>query len=197
MKNIFFIACLIIGLSSPSFAVPIANVAFDGKEDRDDGSVYSYYRNTGSLLFTHLGNTSESLDSVADLQDLLNSISGYSGFVLAATNVEYTPFGDGSSGTWMTNSVSGLIDFYSVKAGHYFAFYDVNPADSIGSWSTYDIWKIGGPGTGGHPKNGGGDLEVSHFIGYNPPAPVPEPGTILLLGAGLIGVGLWGRKRRC
>lgn len=30
---------------------------------------------------------------------------------------------------------------------------------------------------------------------YNSPAPVPEPSTILLLGAGLAGLGLWGRKR--
>lgn len=30
---------------------------------------------------------------------------------------------------------------------------------------------------------------------YNNASPIPEPSTILLLGAGLVGLGLWGRKR--
>ena len=33
------------------------------------------------------------------------------------------------------------------------------------------------------------------YAAQNPPGAIPEPSTILLLGAGLVGLGLWGRKR--
>lgn len=37
----------------------------------------------------------------------------------------------------------------------------------------------------------------SHDASYNSsPPPIPEPGTVLLLGTGLIGLAAWGRKRR-
>jgi len=39
------------------------------------------------------------------------------------------------------------------------------------------------------------DTEFVYGTSYNPPPAVPEPGTIVLLGAGLLGLGLYGRKR--
>ncbi|GEM_PF-1107403 len=196
MKKIFLTIMLVLGIASLSIAAPILNTASDGTEDRFDGSVYAMYQNSGALLFTQMGNTSESAGSVADLQTLLNAQVGFGDVVLSVANVNYTAVGDGSSGTWASDPVSNTIEFYTVKAGDYFAMYYLAAPDSTGSWSTFDIWSIGGPGTGGHPAKGGGGLEISHFIGYNPSStPVPEPGTVILLGAGLVGLGLYGRRR--
>lgn len=205
MKNIFLALMLVLGVATLAFAVPVLNDdGSDGYEDYN-GTPFSRYVNSGQFLFLEPGNVNDNPGSVnppntygvLDLQNLLHSrVSEFSGVVLTVAGVADGTGGDygisltgagGSSGTWMTNPDSNYIEFYVVKAADAFAMYYVNPADNYGSWSTFDLWDAG---------YGGNSLNISHFIGYNPSStPVPEPGTIMLIGVGLVGIALYGRKR--
>lgn len=113
--------------------------------------------------------------------------------------VEYNA--DNKAGTWTTtttppNSDDPWVNFYTVKASNEFALYYVDPTQQSGIWTTM------------HTLNNGGIPEISHIQGLfgdppddvdepptGPGPTVPEPGTILLLGFGLIGVAGIGRKK--
>jgi len=188
MKKLILAAFLTLGIISSAFAIPVVNNPNDSFENSAIGVAFAYYQNSGELIFSQNGNT-ESAADLAAIQALLNARPSFESVVLVETPVTATPY-DENSGTWQTNPITNTINFYSVKASNYYALYYVDPAESTGSWSTYDLWALG---LGGHPKNGGGGLEISHFSGYG--APVPEPGTIVLLGAGLFGLGIFSRRR--
>jgi hypothetical protein len=177
-------AMMMLGLASAGWAGAILNDLNDpDAELRGDGTLYSYYRNSGDFMFFQEGNN-EGTKHLAEL----------TAFMLSEYDVELVRIEDmyvdwsepnATSGTW--NVTGGFeLSYYVVKAANAFAMYKVDPANSNGSWSTYHLWLAG---------YGGSELEISHFTAYNPSVRVPEPSTFLLLGVGLAGLAFCARRR--
>ncbi len=88
------------------------------------------------------------------------------------------------SGTWTLDNPYE-IGFYAVKGGPEFAFYFVSPYTDSGIWSTTHLLNLGG-----------NIPEISHLsVLAKKGTPVPEPGMVILLGIGLIGLAFYSRKR--
>jgi len=86
------------------------------------------------------------------------------------------------SGTFDVIDNSVLISFITVKAANQFKLYQFTPAVNSGDWDTVGL------------KNSGGQQpNLSHMSLWTVPGQhdeVPEPSTMVFLGAGLAGLGV-------
>ena len=102
-------------------------------------------------------------------------------------------FEGGISGTWSAPQNWANPLYYSFKAATEFALYYAN-GETSGTW-TID-WEVGNPRKPNTP-------DLSHIAFWtakgtppvDPPNPVPEPGTLALVGLGLASIAGYRRKR--
>ena len=114
------------------------------------------------------------------LQLFQNSLEGYS-FQIGSLNVNSYLFKESGgkdplSGTWSIGSGQGDLSYLVVKGATSFSVLRYYPAVSAGLW---DVGYLG--------LNNGGQIPAMSFVrGYSSGTPISEPGTVMLLGAGLI-----------
>jgi len=160
--------------------------------------------------------TIENNDSNAIIEDLIRYYLDNDSYLISSDKVDAsgTVAGSGTygnltvtwddtqkTGTWSTleSENKPYVEFYSVKAANEFALYFLDPTAQSGSWTTTHLL------TPLNSKKTDSNIPtISHYTAvygdpsppYTPPnTPTPEPGTMLLLGFGLISLAGIGRRK--
>jgi hypothetical protein len=212
------IATLVSGLilfSSVSHAIPIVTSA---SATDDNGGTYSYLfqidQDTGDSTIFHatLTNTSDAPGNMIDLlafnmadpdpalntDYFITNVSPTWSFIqVANSGIQFDYLGERSTPGSRLDAGESL--FFTIDFIDSYAF----PTDPYDLWTTAE--EACGRGIGGGGDCGqvavsfqevaipeGSDLLASN---WGPGTSVPEPGTLVLLGAGLIGIGFQSRRR--
>jgi len=202
MKKIKFLLIMttlfLFGLSASVSAVPLTFYDADFKDNKDiDGDWVDndYFGYTGSWSGAYIGTFAqftgaEEIDGLKALaNDYLIEIGvqqpddykwakdddpGKSDFAISfTTNDELT-------GDWWTDGT--LVQFYKVKGSTVFSLFYIHEPVASGTFSTVHIKE--------------GVTAISHLSALGQEStPVPEPGMVILLGIGLIGLAFYSRRR--
>jgi hypothetical protein len=99
--------------------------------------------------------------------------SGSSAYLFSGTGCAQNGTGQQENCTTSTFLTSGIVDSFAVTAN--------------GSW---------GIGSVGLQSSGAENFSIGVTFNYVPTATVPEPASLLMIGSGLIGLGVFARRKR-
>ena len=212
LKHFLIAVCMCLMLAGTSWATSVINI--DDYTDVAETILYdAWYSNSGEFMFATLGNNDGNQATLDAVEVNVNNwliANSYSAVTLLETTATIDVNGADpdtgaiitdptteTSGLWnVTDPSDGTINFYAIKASRGYAMFLLDPAAGDGSWSTYELFMY--LSTLSENPFSGESLQFSHFTGYNPGDPgdaVPEPATIFLFGAGLLGLAAVQRKR--
>jgi hypothetical protein len=193
MKKVFVVPLtvlvLLIGLSSNALSISFTGLTqvtpWQGDSDFDYGNPLG--QNYGSGLGNYIG--TGVLSNYGDgTVDAFFLSAGFSSVQQIGINISPGP--GGYAGTWdvMNGASNGdYITYLMVKGNTGFSLHEYNPAGQHGTWNTNYL--------GTNPKGIGYAMSFVRAYDTGGTAPVPEPATIMLLGAGLLGLAGVSRKK--
>jgi hypothetical protein len=175
MKKFILVSSLLVVFATPSWGIMIDDPSAGTDDGIDVGSVDTYISDTNLLSNSNPTTETTWVNSV---------LASPATFVVKDEPVAY--YGTDTANTFAF-SLSSTSEYFVIKNATYWALYQ-NQAEL--GWGVFDSTLLPG---GMNLSSGTTISHVSQFDSNT--TSVPEPSTTLLLGAGLLGFGLYSRKR--